>query len=74
MMGKTDRHFRALIRLISTHVTLYTEMIPAGAAARGRLEWNHDRRTVAQLGGSHPKELATATEVAARHGFNADQP
>ena len=33
MMGITNRHFRYLIRLISTKCWLYTEMLPAAAIA-----------------------------------------
>lgn len=36
MMEYTDRHFRHLVRLISTRTLLYTEMVPANALAHER--------------------------------------
>ena len=36
MMEYTDRHFRHLVRLISSRTLLYTEMVPANALARER--------------------------------------
>lgn len=69
MMGYTDRHFRTLIRKISKHVLLYTEMITTDALLRGNqwknLQYSPEEHPLAlQIGGSHPKSLAICASVA----------
>lgn len=75
MMGRTDRHFRYLVRSISRCTWLYTEMLVARALVHG-----DSRRLLAhsacespvalQLGGSEPDVLAAAAELAAESGFD----
>ena len=79
MMDYTDRHFRHLFRLLSKESVLYTEMVTAntlvddqGAPRHGKGErWlAHDDaqdKTILQLGGSSPKVLGAATELATAH-------
>jgi tRNA-dihydrouridine synthase A len=75
MMDWTDRHCRYFHRLISAHALLYTEMVTAAALVRGNathlLEFSEDEHPIAlQLGGSDPRELAQATRMGARAGYD----
>ena len=75
MMDCTDRHFRYLMRLVTRHALLYTEMVTCGAILHGPrerlLEFSDDEHPVAlQLGGSEPGELARCARLAARRGFD----
>lgn len=74
MMDLTDRHFRYLLRLITTHTLLYSEMITAKAVLHGNLErllgFDAVEGPVAlQLGGGDPEELAAATRLGASFGY-----
>jgi tRNA-dihydrouridine synthase A len=75
MMGWTDRHFRALLRLFTRHTLLYTELIPTGAvlagdAARILRHSPVERPLAAQFGGSDPGALAECAAIAEEHGFD----
>ena len=75
MMAWTDRHCRTFHRSISAHTLLYTEMVTAPALVRGGalhlLEYNaHEHPVALQLGGSDPRELATAARIGADHGYD----
>ncbi len=75
MMDWTDRHCRALHRLLSKRALLYTEMITAPALVRGQalhlLEFSPAEHPVAlQLGGSDPEELAKAAKLGAMAGYD----
>ena len=70
MMAYTDRHFRYLLRLISSQAILYTEMVTAQAVIHGDqnylLGFSEQEHPIAlQLGGSHPAQLAKACKIAA---------
>lgn len=72
MMDHTDRFFRYLLRLISKHTLLYTEMLTTAAIMNGNtnklLLFDEIEHPIAlQLGGSSPKELA----ICARRGEDA---
>ena len=74
MMELTDRHYRYLARLMSSTACLYTEMITTGALlyndpARFLKYHPSEQPLVLQLGGSDPKDLAAATEIAVSAGF-----
>jgi tRNA-dihydrouridine synthase A len=80
MMECTDRHFRYLVRLLSKHTRLYTEMVTANALVHttraGRdpmrfLAFDPTEHPVAlQLGGSDPAQMADAALMGARAGFD----
>ena len=75
MMDCTDRHFRYLMRLVTRHALLYTEMVTSAAILHGPrerlLEFNGDEHPIAlQLGGSEPEELARCARLAAGRGFD----
>jgi tRNA-dihydrouridine synthase A len=75
MMDWTDRHCRVFHRQISRHALLYTEMLTSGAVIHGDrarlLGFSACEHPVAlQLGGSDPRELATAAAVGAEFGYD----
>ena len=79
MMDYTDRHFRHLFRLLSKESVLYTEMVTAntlvddhgsprhGSGDRWLAHDDAQEKTILQLGGSSPKVLGAATELAMAH-------
>jgi len=75
MMDYTDRHCRMLLRLISQHTVLYTEMVTAAAIVRGRdpgrlLAFDPaEHPVVLQIGGSEPSLLATAARAGIAAGY-----
>ena len=75
MMDHSDRHFRYLMRLLSQHALLYTEMVTTGALIHGDrrrfLEFNETEHPLAlQLGGSDPDELANCATIAEAEGYD----
>ncbi|HLB56518.1 MAG TPA: tRNA dihydrouridine(20/20a) synthase DusA [Coxiellaceae bacterium] len=75
MMAYTDRHFRYLLRLISKHAVLYTEMITAQAIMHGDqpylLDFSSEEHPVAlQLGGSDPALLEKAAKIGEKWGYD----
>ncbi len=75
MMDRTDRHCRYLLRTISKHVVLYTEMVTTGAILYGdrqrALAFNAFEHPVAlQLGGSDPKQLAQCARIGEDFGYD----
>lgn len=75
MMDWTDRHCRFLMRQLSKHALLYSEMITTGALLHGDaarfLDYHRDEHPIAlQLGGSVPAELAECARLAERWGYD----
>jgi tRNA-dihydrouridine synthase A len=75
MMDWTDRHCRVFHRLMSLRARLYTEMLTTGAILhgdRGRLlGFDASEHLVAlQLGGSDPRDLATAAKIGENFGYD----
>jgi tRNA-dihydrouridine synthase A len=75
MMDWTDRHCRVFHRQMSRHALLYTEMLTSGAVIHGDrarlLGFDACEHPVAlQLGGSDPRELATAAIIGAEFGYD----
>ena len=75
MMDYTDRHFRVVMRQVSRHALLYTEMVVAQALHHGRqdtlLGFDPLEKPIAlQLGGDDPALLAEAAELAERWGYD----
>lgn len=74
MMDWTDRHDRMFLRLFSSQVLLYTEMVTSSALKHGNadylLQYDQNEHPVAlQIGGSDPDELAEATELGNKAGY-----
>ena len=75
MMDWTDRHCRALHRVLSARALLYTEMLTTGAVIHGERErllgYDAFEHPVAlQLGGSEPGELALAARIGEDLGYD----
>ena len=75
MMDWTDRHCRALHRVLSRHALLYTEMVTAPAVIHGDRErllgFDPLEHPVAlQLGGSEPEQLAEAARIGQAFGYD----
>ncbi|KAG5029271.1 hypothetical protein JHK87_012785 [Glycine soja] len=71
MMDWTDHHYRTLVRLISKHAWLYTEMLAAETIVHQKdnldrfLAYSPDQHPIVlQIGGSNIENLAKATELA----------
>ncbi|MCW8196670.1 tRNA dihydrouridine(20/20a) synthase DusA [Proteobacteria bacterium 005FR1] len=75
MIDVTDKHFRYLCRLLSSHALLYTEMVTTGALLHADparwLNHNAEEHPLAlQLGGSDPEELARCAKLGESWGFD----
>jgi tRNA-dihydrouridine synthase A len=75
MMDWTDRHCRALHRVLSARALLYTEMLTTGAVIHGDRErllgYDAFEHPVAlQLGGCDPAELALAARIGEDLGYD----
>jgi tRNA-dihydrouridine synthase A len=75
MMDWTDRHCRVYHRLMTRRARLYTEMLTTGAILYGDrrrlLGFDMSEHPVAlQLGGSDPRDLATAAKVGEDFGYD----
>ena len=75
MMECTDRFDRYFLRLLSRHALLYTEMVTAQAVIHGDrarlLGFDASEHPVAlQLGGSDPRDLATAAKIGEDFGYD----
>lgn len=75
MLDWTDTFFRQFFRLISHHVTLYTEMTAEKAIVYGNadklLAFNGvEQPLILQVGGSTPDLMAKVARIAEERGFN----
>jgi len=75
MMDWTDRHCRVFHRLMTRRARLYTEMLTTGAIVHGDrarlLGFDQSEHPVAlQLGGSDPRDLATAAKIGEDFGYD----
>ncbi len=75
MMDYSDRHSRYFLRLFSSNILLYTEMITAAAIVHGDAEkllgFNSEEHPVAvQLGGSDPEQLHRASKICQGFGYD----
>src|SRR6201996_4266854 len=75
MMNWTDRHCRALHRVLSRRALLYTEMVTTGAVLHGDparlLAFDPSEHPVAlQLGGPAPADVAAAARVGEALGYD----
>jgi tRNA-dihydrouridine synthase A len=75
MLDRTDRHFRYLLRLISKHTVLFTEMITAHALLRGDRDYllkfhPSEHPLIFQLGGSDPALLSQCAKIVEDAGYD----
>ena len=73
-MKRTDRHFLHLLRMLSRHAMLYTEMIPARASLfSGRAQRGFEafqRPLALQLGGGNPDEMTRCARIGEDLGYD----
>ena len=75
MMGRTDRHYRYFIRLITKYTFLYSEMITTDAILKGDrkklLDFSLIEKPISlQLGGSDPAKLAECANIGEDYGYD----
>jgi tRNA-dihydrouridine synthase A len=75
MMDWTDRHCRVFHRLLTRRALLYSEMLTTGAVIHGDrqrlLGFDASEHPVAlQLGGSDPRDLASAARIGEQFGYD----
>ena len=76
MMDCTDKHFRMIMRKISSEALLYTEMIVAQSLIYSDkkekfLNYNHEEHPISiQFGGDNPKILKEAAKMAEDWGYD----
>ncbi len=75
MMDCTDRHERYFLSLISQNLQLYSEMIVSNAIIKGDRDKilsfkKVKNKTILQLGGSSPTELAEACKISEQYGYD----
>lgn len=75
MMDCSDRHSRYFLRLFSSNILLYTEMVTATAILHGDREtllgFNDEEHPLAvQLGGSDPEQLYRVAQICADFGYD----
>ncbi len=75
MLDWTDRHYRYMMRLITHHAMLYTEMVACNALIMGRnkellLNYNPEEHPlILQVGGSEPNLMAQCAKMAHEWGY-----
>ena len=75
MMEWTDRHYRYLVRLMTRHTRLYTEMVTTGALVHGdreRFLKHHpaEHPLALQLGGSDPQAMQKSAYWGEQAGYD----
>ncbi len=76
MMDCTDKHFRMIMRQISAHALLYTEMIVAQSLIFSKerkkfLDFNQEEHPISiQFGGDNPKFLSEVAKMAEDWGYD----
>lgn len=75
MLDCSDRHSRYFLRLFSSNILLYTEMVTAAAIIHGDrdylLEFNQEEHPVAvQIGGSDPEQLYRVAKICEEYGYD----
>jgi len=75
MLDRTDRHYRYMMRQITSRTLLYTEMITAAAIIFGNKQRHLDYSVAElplaiQLAGDNPKQLAEAATFAKDWGYS----
>ena len=75
MMELTDRHYRYLVRLLTRHTLLYTEMLTCKAVIHGDREYllgkdSQEGPVVLQLGGSEVATMAEAACIGEEWGYD----
>ena len=74
MVGRTDKYFRRLVRIISSNVILFTEMITVDSLIRGGYREYSIKETehplVVQLAGDNKDKFIQCTKIVSDQGFD----
>ena len=74
MVGRTDKYFRRLVRIISSNIIMFTEMITVDSLIRGKIRnYTVDKRehpVVAQIAGNDSKKFVECAEILTTSGFD----
>ena len=74
MVGRTDKYFRKLVRIISSNIVLFTEMITVDSLIRGRFRQysikDSEHPLVIQLAGDNKDKFIQCTEIISDQGFD----
>ncbi len=74
MVGRTDKYFRRLVRIISPNIIMFTEMITVDSLIRGNAR-NYtvnkaEHPLVAQIAGNDSKKFIECAEILTESGFD----
>ena len=74
MVGRTDKYFRKLVRIISSNIVLFTEMITIDSLIRGRFKEyiikDTEHPVIIQLAGSDKKKFIECSKIISQQGFD----
>jgi len=75
MMDRTDRHYRAFLRTLTSETLLYTEMIVAQAIIHGDRDFllgydDVEHPLALQIGGDDPAMIAECSRIAEGYGYD----
>ena len=74
MVGRTDKYFRRLVRIISSNIIMFTEMITVDSLIRGNIRnYTVDKSehpVVAQIAGNDSKKFAECAEILTTSDFD----
>ena len=74
MVGRTDKYFRKLVRIISPNIVLFTEMITVDSLIRGSFKKYLVNETehplVIQLAGNDRNKFVECTKIVSEQGFD----
>ena len=74
MVGRTDKYFRRLARIISSNIILFTEMITIDSLIRGRFKKysinDKEHPLVIQLAGDNKDKFIECTKIISDQGFD----
>ena len=74
MVGRTDKYFRRLVRIISSNIIMFTEMITVDSLIRGNIRnYTVDKSehpVVAQIAGNDSKKFVECAQILTTSGFD----
>ncbi len=74
MVGRTDKYFRKLVRIISPNIIMFTEMITVDSLIRGNLRNytvnKQEHPLVAQIAGNDSDKFIECAEILTKSGFD----
>ena len=74
MVGRTDKYFRRLVRIISPNIVMFTEMITVDSLIRGNFKNyivdKNEHPLVAQIAGNDTRKFIQCAEILTKSGFD----